>query len=83
MRPARSLSLQIKTFLWDELLGQRGYVAPAHLQDELHHLSVDQAVDRLPVDVRDEVTGTQSGFLRRSVVLHVLTGSPKKITDWQ
>lgn len=46
----------------------------AYLEDELHHFSVDQTVDRLPVDVRDEVTRTQSSFLGRTVVLYVLIG---------
>ena len=27
-----------------------------YLEQELHHLSVDESLDRLPVDVSDEVT---------------------------
>lgn len=53
----------------------------AYLQDELHHLGVDQTVDRLPVDVRDEVTRAESSFLGRTVVLHVLTAVETNITD--
>lgn len=44
----------------------------AYLEDELHHFSVDQTVDRLPVDVGDEVTGTQASFLGRAAVLYML-----------
>lgn len=45
----------------------------AYLQDELYHFSVDQTMDRLPVDVGDEVTSTQASFLGRAAVLHMLT----------
>lgn len=44
----------------------------AYLEDELYHLSVDQTMDRLPVDVGDKVTSTQASFLGRAAVLHML-----------
>lgn len=44
----------------------------SYLEDELHHFSVDQTVHRLPVDMSDEVTGTQARFLCGAAVLHML-----------
>lgn len=44
----------------------------SHLQQQLHHIHVNQAQDRLPVDVRDEVTGAQPRLLRRTALLHAL-----------
>jgi len=49
----------------------------AYLEDELDHFSVDQTVDRLPVDVGDEVTGTQGSFLGGTAVLHMLPSNTK------
>lgn len=45
---------------------------PAHLQDELHHLSVHQPMHRLSVDMGDEVSCTQAGFMGWTSFLHVL-----------
>lgn len=68
----------IETFPLDKLLSSGcGCIVVGYLQDELHHFSVDQTVDRLPVDVCDEVTRTQSSFLCRTIVLHMLTVSQK------
>lgn len=44
----------------------------SHLQQQLHHIHVHQAQDRLPVDVRDEVTSAQPSLLRRAALLHTL-----------
>lgn len=44
----------------------------AYLEDELHHFGVDQTVNRLPVDVGDEVTSAQTGLLGRAAILDVL-----------
>lgn len=45
---------------------------PAYLENELHHFGVDQPVDGLAVDVRDEVTGAQTGLLGGAAILDVL-----------
>lgn len=44
--------------------------AAATCQNQLQHLRVQQALHGLPVDVRDEVAGTQAGLKGRAVVLH-------------
>lgn len=44
----------------------------AYFEDELYHFSVDQTMDRLPVDVGDEVTSTQSSFLGGAAIFHML-----------
>lgn len=44
----------------------------AHFEDELDHFSVHQSVHRLPVDVGDEVTSTQSSLLGGAAILNVL-----------
>ena len=49
-----------------------GDILRPHLENELHHLGVDQPVDRLSVHMGDEVTGAQSRFLGGAFVLHVL-----------
>lgn len=50
----------------------------AYLEDELHHLSVDQTMNRLSVDVGDEVTSAQTGLLGRAAILHVLPDHRKQ-----
>lgn len=45
-----------------------------YLQDELHHLGVDQAVDRLAVHVGDQVALLEAGVVRRAALLHMLKG---------
>lgn len=45
-----------------------------YLQDELHHLGVDQAVDRLTVHVGDQVALLEAGVVRRAALLHMLRG---------
>ncbi|TNN74721.1 hypothetical protein EYF80_015039 [Liparis tanakae] len=42
---------------------------------ELHHLRVDQPVDRLPVHLGDEVSLPQPRFVGRAAVLHMLRAS--------
>lgn len=44
----------------------------SYLEDELHHLSVDQTMHRLPVDMSDEVTSTKARFLCGTTLLHML-----------
>lgn len=43
-----------------------------YLKDELHHLSVHEALDRLPVDLCDQITLTEPGLLGWTTSLHVL-----------
>lgn len=43
-----------------------------YLEDELNHFSVDQTMDRLAIDVSDEVTSTEASFLGGPTVLHML-----------
>lgn len=50
----------------------------AYLEDELHHLSVDQTMNRLSVDVGDEVTSAQTGLLGGAAILHVLPDPQKQ-----
>lgn len=45
----------------------------SYLEDELYHFSVDQTMDRLPIDMGDEVTSTQASFLGRPTILHMLS----------
>lgn len=50
-----------------------GVLCPcAYLQYELHHLGVNQAMDRLSVDVRDEVSLPQPRLMGRTSLLHML-----------
>lgn len=42
------------------------------LEDELDDLGVHQPMDRLPIDVGDEVTGAEPCLLRWAPLLHVL-----------
>jgi len=54
-------------------------VGGLHLQDELHHLCVDQPVHRFPVYVSDEVTGAETAFLGGTPVLHMLRSEHRDI----
>lgn len=49
-----------------------------HLQNELHHFGVDQTMNRLSVDVGDEVTSAQTGLLGRTAILNVLPNHQKQ-----
>ena len=44
----------------------------SYLEDKLYHFSVNQTMDRFPVDMSDEVTGTQASFLGGAALLHML-----------
>jgi len=44
----------------------------ANLEDELYHFSVDQTMYGLSVDMSDEVTSTQAGFLGWAAVFYML-----------
>lgn len=54
-----------------------GTPTAAYLQNELYHFSVDQTMDRLPVDMGDEVTSTQASFLGGTAILHMLPSNTK------
>lgn len=43
-----------------------------HLEQKLHHLSVDKTVDRFSIDVGDEVSSFESCFMCRAAVFYVL-----------
>lgn len=49
----------------------------ADLKDELYHFSVDQTMDRLPIDMCDEITSTQASFLGGAAVLNMLSTHTK------
>lgn len=46
--------------------------AEVNLEDELHHFSVDQTMDRFAIDMSDKVTSTQASFVGGAAVLHML-----------
>lgn len=48
-----------------------------HLQQQLHDIHVYQPQDRLPIDMRDEVSGLQSCLLGGAPLLHALGGNGK------
>lgn len=45
-----------------------------NLEDELHHLCVDQAVHRLPVDVSDQITLPQTSIVCWGALFNMLEG---------
>lgn len=49
-----------------------------HLQDQLHHLSVDQAVDRFPVDVSDQIPLSQTRFVGWTALFYMLRMNEKR-----
>ena len=46
--------------------------ALSYLEEQFHHVCVDQAVDGLSVHMGDEVSSLQAGLLSSPTVLHVL-----------
>lgn len=46
-----------------------------YLQDQLHHLCVNQPVNRLSVDVGDQVSLSEPRLVGRTALLHVLKAS--------
>lgn len=50
----------------------------AYLENELHHFSVDQPMNRLSVDVGDEVTSAQTGLLGGAAILNVLPNTKNR-----
>lgn len=48
-----------------------------HLQQQLDDIHVYQPQDRLPIDMRDEVSGLQSCLLGGAPLLHTLGGNGK------
>lgn len=50
--------------------GRHGYLITT-LENELHHLSVDQSMHRFPIDMSDEVTSTESRLLGGATFLHM------------
>lgn len=49
-----------------------------HLQYELHHLRVNQAVNRLSVHVGDQVSLPEPRLMSRTPVLHMLREKKRK-----
>lgn len=49
-----------------------------YLQYELHHLGVDQTVDRLAVDMGDEVALPEPRLVSWTALLHVLRVKPEE-----
>ena len=47
-------------------------------EDDLHHLRVHQAVDRLSVDVGDQIPLPQAGIVGRTLGLHMLREREKE-----
>lgn len=50
-------------------------VLVVYLQNQLHHLSVNQTVNRFPVDVGDQVSLPQTCFVGWTSLFHMLRGS--------
>lgn len=44
----------------------------AYFENELYHFSVDQTMNRFPVDVGDEVTSAQTRLMGGAAILNVL-----------
>jgi len=54
------------------------YFVYLYLQDELHHLCVDQPVNRLSVDLGDQVSLPQPRIVGRTADLHMLRASRER-----
>lgn len=52
-----------------------------YLDDELHHLGVNQTVDRFSVNVCDQVALSEPRLVGRAAVLHVLKDSEEEEDD--
>lgn len=52
-----------------------------YLENKLNHFSVNQTMNRFPIDMGDEVTSWEASFLGRTTILNMLTHQHTKTEE--